>query len=1240
MSERASVAWRSVFLALVFFGASCSTGTGVQEVPDPDLTADVGDSDQGPEDGGPAFDSLPPADTVEPVDQADPDLPPVDAAQQQCDPGEGCFLDPCEENDDCDSGWCVGHMGEDVCTLQCQTECPPGWSCQQVPGTAPDVIWLCVSAYANLCLPCATAADCKGAAGVDDACLDYGDEGSFCGGGCTTDADCPWGFSCADANTVDGVELQQCVADAGVCPCTGKSVELGLTTPCEVSNAFGVCGGLRACTEEGLTGCDAAVPAAELCNGLDDDCDGEIDEPNIVDGGYQDLCDDGNDCTEDGCDGAAGCTHAALSEGECVDGDVCTVGDHCEAGVCLGSPVACDDGNPCTDDLCDGLGGCEFVANSAGCDDGDPCTVADGCDETVCAGVAVSCDCQADGDCAALEDGDLCNGTLVCDTGALPFQCAVDPATVVGCPGPPAGPDQICLAAACDPATGACGLLPANEGFLCDDGDPCTVGEVCAAGACAGGVAPNCNDGNLCTDDTCEAGLGCAHVPNAASCNDGDVCTVADICDGGECAGGAALECVDGDPCTADSCDPLLGCQFAPLEGGACDDANACTTGDHCVQGQCVYDGLADCDDGDPCTTDACNPATGCIHTLNAAPCDDGDACTTGDVCQAGECVGAGQLNCDDGNPCTDDSCIPGGGCLHQANDGDCSDGNACTTADHCTEGACVPGELLACDDGDVCTTDTCDPATGCVATLNNAPCDDGDLCTIGDVCNLGSCLGTGLLPCDDGNLCTDDSCDPQLGCQFAPNMDPCDDGEPCTDGDACAAGWCHPGGPKSCDDGNVCSADSCVPGVGCQAVLLPDGTPCLDGGVEKICVLGDCVCEPDCDGKECGDDGCGGTCGSCADDDACTLDETCDAGLCVSTPLVCTDEDPCTDAACDPVLGCVFPFNTAPCDDGDPCTANDVCSGGACVGVGIPQLDPFSFSTGGATGRLGPTQGQLDVAYAGTNLAGDVTSSGGIQAWTVPYTGTYTITAAGAKGGDGGANNPGKGAVLSGDFDLEAGTTLYVIVGQMGLLSKQTCCWTYGASGGGGASWVYTDPLAAVPLMAAAGGGGHAENATAGHGSGATTPTMGSGGSGASGAGGSNGSGGAHGPTPYDYTPGAGGAGWASNGQTAPTIRNPGGIGGEAPRNGGEGGYGVHDSYGPEHASGGFGGGGAGSDNTGAGGGGGGYNGGGGGRNYNGGGNWGAAGGGGSYNGGTNPTAQTGQNDGPGSVTITFECN
>jgi hypothetical protein len=351
-----------------------------------------------------------------------------------CEPGTGCFLDKCQSNDECQSGWCVEHLGDGVCTQTCVEECPPGWDCRQIADANPDLVYACVSVYANLCRPCQASTECKSVGGAEDVCVSYGSEGSFCGGKCEATLECPWGFSCKKVQSVDGIETLQCVADAGVCPCTQKSVDLALWTPCAASNEHGTCEGKRVCTGEGLTDCDAGVPAGESCNGLDDDCDGEVDEAPSVEGQYVNLCDDGNECTKDACKGEAGCENLALDEGECKDGDVCTVGDHCAAGECIGLPSVCDDNDPCTDDSCDGLGGCKAEFNTAKCDDGDPCTVADQCEQGVCAGVAVDCDCTVDTDCAALDDGDVCNGVLFCDTTGVPFGCAEVPGSVVSCP--------------------------------------------------------------------------------------------------------------------------------------------------------------------------------------------------------------------------------------------------------------------------------------------------------------------------------------------------------------------------------------------------------------------------------------------------------------------------------------------------------------------------------------------------------------------------------------------------------------------------------------------------------------------------------------------------------------------------------------------------------------------------------------------------------------------------------------
>jgi hypothetical protein len=110
----------------------------------------------------------------------------------------------------------------------------------------------------------------------------------------------------------------------------------------------------------------------------------------------------------------------------------------------------------------------------------------------------------------------------------------------------------------------------APEGALCDDGNICTIFDVCKAGMCKGSMAPNgtlCTDGNTCTtNDSCRGGM-CKgdQAPNTTACNDGDPCTVGDSCMAGSCiAGAGTLACNDGVACTLDLCVAGFGCVFSP----------------------------------------------------------------------------------------------------------------------------------------------------------------------------------------------------------------------------------------------------------------------------------------------------------------------------------------------------------------------------------------------------------------------------------------------------------------------------------------------------------------------------------------------------------------------------------------------------------------------------------------------------------------------------------------------------
>ena len=152
-------------------------------------------------------------------------------------------------------------------------------------------------------------------------------------------------------------------------------------------------------------------------------------------------------------------------------------------------------------------------------------------------------------------------------------------------------------------------------------------------------VDADCDDGNVCTDDVCNAGQ-CEFTPNTAPCSDGNACTTGDVCSQGTCQSGAPQVCDDGDACNGvETCDASLGCQAGtPLH---CDDSDACNG------------------------VETCNPSLGC-QAGTPLHCDDGDACDGVETCDPELACQAGTaLDCDDGNVCTADSCDAVLGCAH-----------------------------------------------------------------------------------------------------------------------------------------------------------------------------------------------------------------------------------------------------------------------------------------------------------------------------------------------------------------------------------------------------------------------------------------------------------------------------------------------------------------------------------------------------------------------------------------------
>ncbi len=243
---------------------------------------------------------------------------------------------------------------------------------------------------------------------------------------------------CDDRNQISGdccSSACQVETPGSACPDDGSAC----TT--DTCSAAGTC--LHTAGNAGTTCRPAAgdCDQAETCSGTATTCPTDAK----VAGGTA-CADDGNTCTDDVCDGSANaCTHPANSL-PCDDGLFCNGADNCAASACTqhaGDPcnggAVCDDlcnedgddcaqpagtgctadGNPCTNDVCDGAGACG-VANAAGCDDGLFCTVSDTCSGGACVGMPRNCD-----------DGDLCTADS-CDEAAdacLHEATMIDPAS-------------------------------------------------------------------------------------------------------------------------------------------------------------------------------------------------------------------------------------------------------------------------------------------------------------------------------------------------------------------------------------------------------------------------------------------------------------------------------------------------------------------------------------------------------------------------------------------------------------------------------------------------------------------------------------------------------------------------------------------------------------------------------------------------------------------------------------------
>jgi uncharacterized protein YjbI with pentapeptide repeats len=319
--------------------------------------------------------------------------------------------------------------------------------------------------------------------------------------------------------------------------------------------------------------------------------------------------------------------------------------------------------------------------------------------------------------------------------------------------------------------------------------------------------------------------------------------------------------------------------------------------------------------------------------------------------------------------------------------------------------------------------------------------------------------------------------------------------------------------------------------------------------------------------------------------------------------------------------------------------TTNMTATQSANVSTYLYPFTSHTFTSAGLTGKNGPTLAQIRTAYQSAAWSSNnlylTMKTQGYQLWSVPATGVYELTLAGAAGNDslvsGFLQSGGKGAIISMRVYLLQGQQIGIVVGQKGIGATSNGAGNIGSAGGGG-SFIW-DASNGNNLIAAAGGGGGAcyWDLTSYSGGNATYTTAGGSTNGAQTiTGGENGNGGNISSGSYIYYSGAG-AGWLTNGSS--NTDNPSNaVGGQTFSNGFIGGSAGQPGL-LSNGEGGFGGGGGSFNATG--GGGGGYSGGGSAASTASSTSIAAGGGGGSYFSGTNQT-NVGFNSDSGYVTIT----
>jgi hypothetical protein len=354
------------------------------------------------------------------------------------------------------------------------------------------------------------------------------------------------------------------------------------------------------------------------------------------------ICGDGHKDSGEQCDLGTGpggngqgccnanCTNVATGA-NCIAN--VTGSDSCNQGICQSNNVCntsgglidpCTLGSTCNTCVSTGSGRTDFTCTGSDAPAGTACTF----DSDLCT-------------------VDTCNGSGTC--GSAPKVCPQ--------------PSNTCQIGACRSSDGACITQNKSSGAVCNDGNPCTQGEVCS------GAGANCNQG-------------ISFVANNTPCDDKNTCTTGEKCNGaGSCTGGTNVAsgtgCEDGNSCTNNTCNGSGGCTISSFlaNGATCGAFESCRTTGTCLTL------------GNPAFASIC---TGQTPINEGAACSNFDPCNNG-ICQAGTCLVRDQTQIsgavEDYNSCTDASdCNAAGFVINLS----CVDSGTCEA---CGDTACGTNE-------------------------------------------------------------------------------------------------------------------------------------------------------------------------------------------------------------------------------------------------------------------------------------------------------------------------------------------------------------------------------------------------------------------------------------------------------------------------------------------------------------------------------------------------------------------